>query len=685
MIGDAMAAFTVQLLAEPRVRLGDTTIPLGAAQQRAVFSTLALRAGQVVTRDELIAAVWGDEAPASAPATIYTYVSALRGLLRPLREHLADDPLGTSRAGYVLRVPAENVDAHRFLALREQAKRARNHGDLAGESAALRSALALWCGPALHVVPGPFASAQRDRLTELRITASERLAEIALSAEAYDDAVTALAPLVDQQPLREHLQGLHMLALAGAGRRADALAAFERVRAAIAEQSGLDPGPGLMDVHRQVSAEDGGRLHDNLLHLADPSSTSSLVGRENEVATVRGRAELLDVGRGGGLWLEGAPGSGKTTAITVALSTVDAQVRVLWSRADELTGSAPFALICDWLGIIPDASMTAEKAAEQARRYVVGLCARGPHVLVFEDVHWSDDESLRVLHSLHQLTESLPLLLIASARPAPPRPELIALRTALSRATGVVRLGDLTHAQAEVVAAQLSSCPPAPNEIALMVRLTSGNPALLKEVYKSRRRANQNTGSNVYESCPPVADLARSHLAILPPCTRRMLATCALLGEEFSLRALELATAAPAQALMHYVNEAISVEVLERAGDRLRFRTPLVREVCRDETPAALRTALHQELAAALAADGAPPEEVAEQLLAAPPVTAEAWVPGWLLDALPVLTAQAPDHAANLLRMLTGEASVRGEFRDVLLSALARLLVADDQITSRSD
>ncbi len=62
----------------------------------------------------------------------------------------------------------------------------------------LRSALSLWCGPALDVVPGPFASVQRDRLTELRIAASERLAEIALSSGCWEDALAALAPIVDR-------------------------------------------------------------------------------------------------------------------------------------------------------------------------------------------------------------------------------------------------------------------------------------------------------------------------------------------------------------------------------------------------------------------------------------------------------------------------------------------------------
>lgn len=80
-------------------------------------------------------------------------------------------------------------------------------------------------------------------------------------------------------------------------------------------------------------------------------------------------------------------------------------------------------------------------------------------------------------------------------------------------------------------------------------------------------------------------------------------------------------------------------------------------------------------------AGAAPPEEIAEQVLAAPALVHEAWVPDWVLSELPVLTEQAPAHAVDLLRSLSGLPTLCGDVREVLLSELARLLVSVDRST----
>ena len=113
--------------------------------RRAVFAALALTPERGVSRDELIAAVWGNHPPASATGNLYTYISALRRMLEPDRDRWSAGRVLTSEGGsYRLHVRADAVDLHRFAQLRERSRAARAAGDATGELAALDAALAEW-------------------------------------------------------------------------------------------------------------------------------------------------------------------------------------------------------------------------------------------------------------------------------------------------------------------------------------------------------------------------------------------------------------------------------------------------------------------------------------------------------------------------------------------------------------
>ena len=175
----------IHLLGPLRVTYAGQPLAVGPARCRAVFATLAMAPGRNVSKDELIAAVWGDEPPASARGNLYTYVSALRRVLEPDRDRWSAGSVLASEGGnYCLRVPASAVDVGRFEALRERSRALRAGGDTAGELAALDAALAEWHGDeALAGIPGPRAEIQRARLGELRRATAERLAELRVEPE----------------------------------------------------------------------------------------------------------------------------------------------------------------------------------------------------------------------------------------------------------------------------------------------------------------------------------------------------------------------------------------------------------------------------------------------------------------------------------------------------------------------
>ena len=227
-----------------------TPIPLGGAKQRLVLAALLLRAGEVVSTDFLVDALWGDAAPRTAATALQNAISALRKLLGP-------ELLLTRAPGYVLAVAGDALDLHRFERLmREAAGR-----EPADRARLLREALDLWRGEPLgELAFEPFAQPELRRLEELRLVASEEWTDAELEAGKSAELVPRLESLVAQHPLRERLRGQLMLALYRAGRQADALAAYQDARRALVEELGLDPGPQLQQLHAAILRQEIG-LH----------------------------------------------------------------------------------------------------------------------------------------------------------------------------------------------------------------------------------------------------------------------------------------------------------------------------------------------------------------------------------------------------------------------------------------
>jgi peptide/nickel transport system substrate-binding protein len=243
-----MPATDVRLLGPIEVTLDGRPIELGATKQRAVLTILALRANAVVSVDELVEGLWGEEPPASATKLIQHYVSQLRKLLAG-----GDAEIVTRSRGYQLRVRPEAVDAVDFERLADAAAR----GD--GNGTAARQALSLWRGsPLLEVIDEPFAAAELRRLEDLWLNVSEQAIGADIEAGRNDEVIARLDELVERHPLRERLHALRMRALYGAGRQAEALDAFRQARTILVEEVGVEPGPELQRLHEAMLRQDPG-------------------------------------------------------------------------------------------------------------------------------------------------------------------------------------------------------------------------------------------------------------------------------------------------------------------------------------------------------------------------------------------------------------------------------------------
>jgi len=242
----------IGLLGAVRVSVNDHLVAAGTPLRSGVLAILASRPGQVVTISELIAGLWGDDAPSTAEGSIYTYISGLRSLLEPGRQRSAESILSGGRAGYSLHVSGEQVDAMAAEQLRRQAQLARDGGALTDALGALDDALALWRGLPLAGLPGPHAELERVRLTELRWSLVEERADIGLALGRHRDLAPELSAMAREQPMRERLAAQAMTALYCSGQQAEAFEVYRSVRDHLVNEVGVDPNPELIELHAQI-------------------------------------------------------------------------------------------------------------------------------------------------------------------------------------------------------------------------------------------------------------------------------------------------------------------------------------------------------------------------------------------------------------------------------------------------
>ena len=220
---------------------------------RALLAVLLLHANQVLTAARLTDLLWPEaEAAARDAGTIRTHVWALRKLLAP-SQVLRTDP----GRGYWLAVWPGELDLDRFRQLTEQGRRALASGEHRGAADHLAGALRLWREPALADLPDtPPMRRLAYCLLEERQAARHQLTDVRLKLGQHLSLVPQLAEQTGEYPGDERAWELLIIALYRCGRRADALSTFQRARTQLADMYGLDPGPALLGLQRQVLTDD---------------------------------------------------------------------------------------------------------------------------------------------------------------------------------------------------------------------------------------------------------------------------------------------------------------------------------------------------------------------------------------------------------------------------------------------
>ncbi|MBA0053291.1 AfsR/SARP family transcriptional regulator [Streptomyces sp. AJS327] len=310
-----------------RAWLGAKPLSMGSPQQRALLAALLLRNGSTATAEELIDAIWGEEPPHQAKATLRTYASRIRKALGP-----AADRLVSEAGGYALRTGPDWATLDLDIATQRvaDAEKAAASGDRARARADYAEALAQWDGEPLAQLPGPFAETQRTRLEEWKLNLLEHRLDLDLQLGGHAEAVSELTALTAAHPLRERFRELLMLALYRSGRQAEALAVYADTRRLLLDELGVDPRQELTDLQQRILEADeelskptetgGDTPAVTLTRPAQlPATVADFTGR---AAFVRELGEQLAVGEGAIMAVSavaGIGGVGKTTlAVHVA-------------------------------------------------------------------------------------------------------------------------------------------------------------------------------------------------------------------------------------------------------------------------------------------------------------------------------------------------------------------------------
>jgi DNA-binding SARP family transcriptional activator len=294
----------ISVLGAVEVRRDGRLVSVPGGKTTELLVRLALDAGVLVPADRLVDDLW---------AGAVTRRNTLQSKVARLRRALGDPELIISgHGGYKLAVEPAVVDAPCVLRDADAAARRLDTGDARGAAELSAAALRRYVGELLHAT-GDWAAPHRARLEEARV----KLIETQFSARLQlgEAVIGELEAAVAAYPYQEGLWELLITALYRAGRQADALATYQRVRTRLADELGLEPGPPLKELERQILNHDPGlRVPDRPAQAGNlPSLSLELVGRDKEIAVL---SELLDGNRL--VEVVGPGGIGKTV---VAIAT----------------------------------------------------------------------------------------------------------------------------------------------------------------------------------------------------------------------------------------------------------------------------------------------------------------------------------------------------------------------------
>jgi DNA-binding SARP family transcriptional activator len=637
-----------RLLGPLQVVLGDTAVDIGPPKQRAVLGVLLIAQGRVVSTDRLIDAVWGDDAPGSAMASLQAYISNLRKALRPGGG--AASPIVRQAPGYYL--DAEDTDLGAFVECCAISRTAVEAGDWRAALAAAEDALALWRGPLLaDLRDEAWVRDEAARVDDLRTECLEHRVTALLALGRAADAVSQAAQLRHADPLRDRGAWLQMLALYRSGRTAEALEVFGSHAQLLDDELGLEPGAELRELQTSILRQapelaawprspewtGAGSVPAPTVQPAEllEAPPTGLIGRTRELSTVTRLLDDVDAGATRWLVLTGPPGIGKTRlAEEAAARGAQRGGRVLWVGCPDERGTPawwPMRQLVRALGADADQvlQVPAEVDSDTARFHVYeriqtlleGVSRERPLVVVIDDAQWADPTSASCLAYIAGAVRDHPIFVVVTVRDAEHGPELSRFLATAARGDGNrhLEVPALSRDEVRALANQVAEDVLTDAETAVLADRTAGNPFFVSEY--ARLPPTERAGTEIPGAIRSVLD---RRLAGLDPAVLQMLRAAAVIGDVVEFAVLAATTRLDFDTLADYLDEAADERIVVAAhdGDGYAFAHGLLRTQLLADIPALRRQRLHAKVAEVLQ-DGAVDDVLtrrAQHLVAALPL-----------------------------------------------------------------
>lgn len=622
--------------------------PLPSRHARLLFAWLALQGGHAEPRTLLCDRLWPEVAESRARRRLS---HALWQVQDAFGERGPDRP-------YLL-TPGDTVafDASLpyWLDVEEFEQRLDEVDQLGagegGEVRHLRRCVELYRGDLLAGSYEDWVLREQERLRQRHVTALSRLVDACKQRGNFDEALAVGRRLTHQAPLREdaHREVMRLCVLLG--QPSQALEQFERCRSVLAEELGTAPSAATLELRDRIarSRTTGAGPRPPVEEL----ETRRLVGRDAERVRLVDQLERTLGGEVGTVLLEGEPGVGKTQLLVQVAE--DARWRgftVLWGAAegrerayrpvreavlpllDPVRVAQLQALVAPvWLReagrLLPPLAAAAgapvthdlagadgaERMRQALAEVVTRLATIDPVLLVLEDLHRADPETLALVRTLARHPEPGRLLLLCSFRDVDAREDdrvWEALR-ALDRDARPARvlLGPLRVFETAGVLREALGTTEVPAAFAEAVhRECGGNPLYVLELLRSLRDAGSIGGGDLLEHlgdlAVPVTDglraLIRHRLDLLGDDALAVVEFGAVLGGEFGLSTLQTGLDLGPRAVTAALGELVRRNLLEFEVDRCRFTHAATRRVALDGLDDARARALHTAAADALEA-----------------------------------------------------------------------------------
>ncbi|MFJ4988852.1 ATP-binding protein [Streptomyces sp. NPDC088732] len=707
------ASLRLQVLGPLRIWRDGAELDPGPPQQAYLLAVLLARAGEPVSIGELVDLIWAEDVPASAVNILQKYVGALRRLLEPaLAAREPGSYLRRRGSAYLFEAAPGTLDVVRFRELVAEAEGRVAERQPAAALDGYLEAVGLWQGSAGDgVAYGSTGMAIFAGLDDEFHHACLAAAELATRLGRPQRVLPSLHMAARMAPLHERVQASLIGALAAAGQPAEALSVFRTVRARLAEELGVAPGPALVAAHLRVLE----RAPAEEMPSEPPAAptTDCLVGRAEELAVARHAVESALAGSTGLVLVEGEPGVGKTRLLEAAGAEANRRgALVVWGRCLEGDGTpsmwpwsqvvgallddVPAAARGEWqageLGrlvtprgggrttsALPDSGVRF-RFFEQAVALIRQIAARRPVVLVVDDLQWADAASLDLLgHLMARLPGGTSVIGALRDRAPAPNSDLGRTLAAASRLPGHRRipLGPLGPAEVAELVRRETGQDPGPGATRLIHSRSGGNPFFVRELSRFLADGDVLTEATAARTAVPVTvrDVIRDRMTGLGADAGSLLQIAALIGRTVDLALLARTADLEHQTCLDRLEACEGLGLLEPSpGDPYSWRFPhdLIRESVVETVSPQRAAGLHLLVADALEDKAADTEMVAERL------AHHLWSAGPLADPARTATAlvRAGRCAAAKLSLDAAARQLHSAARVARTAGLAELELA---------